>query len=172
MSRPAITDKATPCAMVQIVYGAGGRVVETPVAGLSEFAPKFSRTILIIEDNTSDSDRCRAVLHELGYDGIQLITTLQQATEYLDDVLNQLTRPPHAIILDLGLGYDSGFALLRKRHAHPQLQQVPILVWSKSAESHTEALSTRLGAKDFLIKSADKETLRTSLKKLLDQEAT
>lgn len=154
-------DKTAPRPIVQIVYGPQGR--ETPPSD----APETRRAILLIEDNTYDADRCRSVLKEMGYDGIQLITTLQQAEEYLDDVLNHLTHPPQAIVLDLGLGFDSGFGLLRKCHGHPRLREVPILVWSRSAESHTEVLSARLGAKDFLVKSPDMEALRTTLQKLL-----
>ncbi len=160
-------DKAAHRAIIEICYGPDGRVVETPVAKLCEYSPDFRKAILIIEDTTSDSDRCRTVLHEMGYDGIQLITKLHQAEDYLDEVLHNLTRPPDAIILDMGLGYESGFGILRKCYANPQLKQVPILVWSKSAEIHTEALSTRLGAKVFLVKSSDKESLRATLQHLL-----
>ncbi len=163
-------DKAIHQAIIKIVYGASGKVVETPVATLGQYAPDFRKAILIIEDNESDSDQCRSVLHELGYDGIQLITRLHLAEDYLDEVLNKLTRPPDAIILDLGLGYESGFGILRKCYANPELKQVPILVWSRSAEIHIESLSTRLGAKVFLVKSSDQEELRAALQDLLAPE--
>lgn len=161
------TDKAIHQAIIQIVYGPGGKVVETPVTGLAGHSPDFRKAILIIEDSSSDADRCRTVLQELGYDGIQLITKLHQAVDYLDDVLNNLTRPPDAIVLDLGLGYESGFDILRKCHANPKLQRVPILVWSRCAEAPTKTLSNFLGAKDFLVKSPDKETLKITLQRLL-----
>ncbi|HUR36565.1 MAG TPA: response regulator [Terriglobales bacterium] len=161
------TDKAYHQALIKIHYSAEGKVVETPVKTLGNYSPDFRMAVLLVEDKTSDADRCRAILHAMGYDGVQLITDLQQALEYLDDVLDKLTRPPDAIILDLGLGYDSGFDILRKCNAHPLLQKVPILVWTKQADEHTEAFSTYLGAKDYLVKSRDPLPLRKALTRVL-----
>jgi PleD family two-component response regulator len=163
------TDKATHQAIIKIRYGPGGKVVELPVAALGDYAADFRKAILLVEDTTSDSDRCRVILHDLGYDGIQLITNLQMAVEYLDDVLHNLTHAPDAIVLDLGLGYDSGFDVLRKCHAHPKLAQVPILVWTKRDDPNTEAFSMYLGAKDFMVKAADEGPFREALKHLLER---
>lgn len=107
----------------------------------------------------------------MGYSGIQLITSVHTASEYLDDVLTKLTHPPDAMVLDLGLGYESGFEILRKCHASPQLREVPILVWTKRDDPQVEAFSIFLGAKDFLVKSRDKAELREALQRLLLNEA-
>jgi PleD family two-component response regulator len=163
----AKTNKTTHQARIKIHYQPNGKMVELPIAALGEYAPDFRKAILLVEDTTSDSDRCRAILHDLGYDGIQLITHLQMAVDYLDDVLNNLTHPPDAIVLDLGLGFDSGFDVLRKCHAHPKLAQVPILVWTKRDDENTEAFSMYLGAKDFLVKAADEAPFREALQRLL-----
>lgn len=161
------SDKAYHQALIKIHYGADGEVLETPVETLGRYAPDFQKAVLLVEDKTSDADRCREVLHQMGYDGVQLITNLELALEYLDDVLENLNRPPDAIILDLGLGYDSGFEIMRKCHAHPQLEQVPILVWTKQANQNAEAFSAHLGAKDYLVKSRDLLPLRKALTRLL-----
>lgn len=161
------SDKAYHQALIKIHYSAAGKVVETPIETLGLYSPDFRKAVLLIEDKTSDSDRCRAVLHEMGYDGVQLITNLELALEYLDDVLDNLNHPPDAIILDLGLGYDSGYDILRKCRANPQLEQIPILVWTKQADEHSEAFSTYLGAKDYLVKERDLLPLRKALTRLL-----
>ncbi|HUS18241.1 MAG TPA: response regulator [Terriglobales bacterium] len=160
------SDKALHQELIKIHYTAGGNAVETTVETLGLYSP-FRKAILLVEDKTSDADRCRALLHEMGYSGVQLITSLELALEYLDDVLDKLNYPPDAIILDLGLGYDSGFDVLRKCNAHPQLQEVPILVWTKQADANSEAFSSYLGAKDYLIKARDLESLRAALERLL-----
>lgn len=165
------SDKAYHQALIKIHYSAEGKVVETPVKTLGSYSPDFRKSVLLVEDKTSDSDRCRAVLHQMGYDGVQLITNLQLALEYLDDVLEKLTYPPDAIVLDLGLGYDSGYDILRKCNANPKLQRVPILVWTKQADEHSEAFSAYLGAKDYLVKTRDLMSLRKALARLLDREA-
>lgn len=161
------SDKAYHQALIKIHYSAQGKVVETPVETLGLYSPDFRKAVLLVEDKTSDSDRCRTVLHQMGYDGVQLITSLDLALEYLDDVIENLTHPPDAIILDLGLGYDSGFDILRRCNANPLLQKVPILVWTKQADAHTEAFSAYLGAKDYLVKARDLLPLRKALTRLL-----
>ena len=160
------SDKAYHQALIKIHY-AQGKAVETPVESLGQYSPYFRKAILLVEDKTSDSDRCRAILHEMGYDGVQLITSVELTLEYLDDVLENLTNPPHAIILDLGLGYDSGYDILRKCNANPQLHKVPILVWTKQSDDHAEAMSRYLGAKDFLVKTRDLTSLRAAIERLL-----
>jgi DNA-binding response OmpR family regulator len=144
-----------------------GKQVATREDRPGEHPPASWKSILLIEDNEKDSDRCRDVLHELGYDGVQLITTVQQAANYLDDVLHDLIQPPDAIVIDLGLGYDSGFDILRKCHGDPKLSGVPILVWSRCAQQHTRVLSQLLGAKDFLVKTPEKQEFRAALERLL-----
>lgn len=164
-SRPqAAADQAAHQATIRIIYDGNGREVEAP---LSEFSPDFEKAILLVEDDSADSDYCRHVLHEMGYSGIQLVTSVDTAKDYLEDVINKLTHPPDAIVLDLGLGYDSGFEVLRKCHASPKLKDVPILVWTKRDDAQTEAFSRKLGAKDFLVKSDDRVELRKTLTTLL-----
>lgn len=163
----AQTDTAAHQALIRIQYQPDGKMVELPIAALRDYAQDFRKAILLVEDTTADSDRCRTILHDLGYNGIQLITNLPMAVEYLDDVLNSLTYPPDAIVLDLGLGFDSGFDVLRKCHAHPKLTQVPILVWTKRDDPNTEAFSIYLGANDFLVKAADEGPFREALQRLL-----
>jgi DNA-binding response OmpR family regulator len=92
----------------------------------------------------------KGALHDLSYDGVQLITHLMEAEYHLDDIISKLTSRPAAIVLDLGLGADSGFTLLRKCHAEPKLQRVPILVWTKRTYDLSKTFSEYLGAQDFL----------------------
>lgn len=163
-SAQATDDRAQHQATIRIVYDWNGKEVVAPVG---DFAPDFEKAILLVEDTPADSDWCREVLHQLGYNGIQLITNVLTAKDYLDDVLDKLTHAPDAIILDIGLGVDSGFEILRKCHASPKLSGVPILVWTSRKDAHTHTFSMYLGATDFLVKSHDKQELKTTLEKLL-----
>jgi DNA-binding response OmpR family regulator len=47
---------------------------------------------------------------------------------------------------------------------------VPILVWTKRDDEHTEAFSRYLGAKDFLVKVEDEAPFRAALQQLLDPQ--
>jgi len=170
--KPALTDserndELLPKPLVQIVNYETGEVIQASLMQLNQQMSRFRKVILLIEDQAAASDACTVALHELGYDGVQLITSLLEAEQHLDDIVSNLTGAPAAIVLDLGLGFDSGFAVLRKCHAEPKLQQVPILVWTKHTDDLAKTFSDYLGAKDFLVKSSDKQELSEALKRLL-----
>lgn len=172
ISKPALTnrernDELLPKPLVKIVNYGTGKETQASLAELNQQVREFRKVVLLIEDDASDSDICAAALHELGYDGVQLITHLMEAEQHLDDIVASLTGPPDAIVLDLGLGADSGFAVLRKCHAEPKLQAVPILVWTKHSDDLAETFSTYLGAQDFLVKSNDEHELREALRRLM-----
>ena len=175
-TKPGLTDgerneKFFPKPLVKIVNYATGGMIQASLAQLNEQVRKFRRVILLIEDEPRFSEACAEALHELGYDGVQLITSLGAAEQHLDDIVANLTAAPDALVLDLGLGLDSGFAVLRKCHSEPKLQNVPILVWTKHTDSLAKTFSDYLGAKDFLIKSSDERELREALKRLLAPDA-
>jgi CheY-like chemotaxis protein len=160
-------DKVLPQPLVQIVNYRTGDVTQASLAQLNQQMRDFHKVILLIEDQPAFSDTCTKTLHELGYDGVQLITRVMEAENHLDDIVSNLTEAPAAIVLDLGLGMDSGFTLLRKCHAEPRLQQVPILVWTKHTDDLSKLFSNYLGVKDFLVKSGNPQELRDALKRLL-----
>jgi DNA-binding response OmpR family regulator len=153
---------------VEIVNYRTGLVTHASLTQLNEQMREFHKVILLIEDETSASGACTKALHELGYDGVQLITHLAAAEQHLADRVSGLTGVPAGIVLDLGLGLDSGFTVLRTCHAQPKLQQVPILVWTKHTDQLAKTFSNYLGAKIFLVKSSDERELREALKRLLD----
>lgn len=172
MATPPLTDEERndeflPKPLVKIVDNKTGDETHASLEQLNQQMRDFHKVILLIEDTPSDSTVCAKILHELGYDGVQLITQVEAAEQHLDDIISNLTDPPAAIILDLGLGYDSGFAVLRKCHAEPKLEKVPILVWTKRFDRQTKSFSDQLGADDFLVKSGDEQELRETLKRLL-----
>lgn len=160
-------DKNFPQPLVQIVNYKTGDVTQASLDQLNQQMRDFRKVILLIEDQLAFSDTCTKALHELGYDGVQLITQVLQAENHLDDIVSTLTEAPAAIVLDLGLGMDSGFTLLRKCHAEPRLQHVPILVWTKHTDDLSKLFSNYLGVKDFLVKSGNPQELRDALKRLL-----
>jgi CheY-like chemotaxis protein len=164
-------DEFLPKPLVKIVNYETGDVIQASLAQLNEQMRGFHKVILLIEDQAHASDVCTKALHDLGYNGVQLITSLMEAEQHLDDIVSNLTEAPAAIVLDLGLGVDSGFAVLRKCHSEPRLQQVPILVWTKHSDDLAKTFSQYLGAQDFLVKSGYEQELSDALKRLLSPMA-
>jgi CheY-like chemotaxis protein len=56
----------------------------------------------------------------------------------LDAGLLGETSLPDAIILDLDLGYESGYELLRFWHSTPQLSKIPLIVWTVAGDEQRE----------------------------------
>lgn len=164
-------DAVNPRPLVTIRNYSTGDVVQASLEQLNQQMHDFRKVILLIEDDSHASDACTKALHDLGYDGVQLITKVGEAVQHLDDIVANLTEAPAAIVLDLGLGHESGFELLRKCHGEGKLQQVPILVWTKHLDSLSKTFSEYLGAQDFLIKSEDISELRAALQRLLATKA-
>jgi CheY-like chemotaxis protein len=170
--KPELTEKERndeflPQPLVKIVNYRTGDVTQASLEELNQQMLDFHKVILLIEDDAAASDACTQALHDLGYDGVQLITHLLHAENHLEDIVTKLTEPPAAMILDLGLGQGSGFTVLRKCHSEPRLQQVPILVWTKHTEELAKTFSSYLGARDYLVKSDDPFELRDALKRLM-----
>ena len=164
-------DELLPKPLVKIVNCGTGNVIQASLPELNQQMREFRKVILLIEDEASAAGVCAEALHQLGHDGVQLITQLMAAEQHLADIVSGLTEAPFAIVLDLGLGNDSGFSVLRICHAEPKLQKIPILVWTKHSDDLSEKFSNYLGAKDFLIKSSDERELRAALKGLLAADA-
>lgn len=144
-AKPPLTDRERkdellPKPLVKVVNYATGDVTQASLEQLNQQMRDFRKVILVIEDEAHDSTTCATALHELGYNGVQLITHLQSAEQHLDDIISGLTAPPAAIVLDLGLGYDSGYAVLRTCHAEPRLQKVPIPSLDKAYRRSDESV--------------------------------
>src|SRR3954470_6809354 len=90
--RPVLTDaqrddRELPMPLVKIVDCHTGTVIQASLSDLNQQMHKFDQVILLIEDEPSFSDACAGALHELGYDGVQLITQLLHAEQHLDDIV-------------------------------------------------------------------------------------
>ena len=62
---------------------------------------------------------------------------------------------PHLMLLDLKLPLRTGFEVLAWARARPELARLPILILSSSLERDDVARSYELGARSYLVKSAD-----------------
>jgi DNA-binding response OmpR family regulator len=86
--------------------------------------------VLIIEDQPNDLRMAAAAAQESGFTSVEARTSMTAAREYLEKALAGAYALPQAIILDLDLGQESGFELLRFWHSEPELAKVPIVIWT------------------------------------------
>ena len=88
------------------------------------------RELLLIDDTSGDLKKAAYVAESVGFDKIHIRSSVPAASALLDEGLAGKSTLPDAIVLDLDLGLDSGFELLRKWHSTPRLAAIPILIWS------------------------------------------
>ncbi len=96
-------------------------------------------TLLIVEDEPSDLRTAADVSHSLGFSDVQARTSARAAQLYLEAALEGKQAIPDVIVVDLDLGYDSGFELLRFWHSNRELSSSSrVIVWTAMGEEQME----------------------------------
>lgn len=114
-----------------------------------------NRPILLIEDNPMDVDLTRRAFNrrkvinpvEIARDGEEALNFLArwQAGEPL----------PVVILLDINLPKINGLEVLRHYKLSPEVQKVPIIVLTTSAEDRDIETAYSLGANSYIVKPVD-----------------
>jgi CheY-like chemotaxis protein len=96
------------------------------------------KRLLIVEDQSADLRVAVDVVKTLGVSFIEARTSITAAKNYLEGGLEGQHPLPDLIILDLDLGYESGFELLRFWHGNAKLSGVRLIVWTVMGEEQRE----------------------------------
>ncbi|HEX3660101.1 MAG TPA: hypothetical protein VHU89_01640 [Acidobacteriaceae bacterium] len=94
--------------------------------------------VLIVEDHSSDLQIAAKAAEAAGFSEVVARGSAVMAKAYLDKALEREHALPNAIVLDLDLGYDSGFELLRFWHSTPELAKIPVVVWTILGEQYRD----------------------------------
>jgi CheY-like chemotaxis protein len=92
--------------------------------------------ILILEDNPADLKIASEIAHQEGFTHIETYTTLFPVLNRLEEGQKDDNALPEVILVDLDLGLDSGYELVRVWHSTPQLSRIKLIVWSHLGEEH------------------------------------
>jgi CheY-like chemotaxis protein/signal transduction histidine kinase len=131
---------------------APGALGTLPDDGAAVAASRPSRggpTVLVVEDDRSSAELMRAYLEGAGY-RVELAAGASRALE--------LARRGHpsCIVLDMLLGADDGFDVLRRLKSDPATRRIPVLVVSVMTQREK---GLALGAADWFVKPASREAL-------------
>ena len=121
--------------------------------------------ILVVEDQPSDLQIAAQTARAAGVDEVEARTSPQAAMSFLDKGLRGEHPLPHAIVLDLDLGYESGYELLRYWHTKPELNKIPLLVWTIMGEEQRE-ICKLFKVTDYVSKWEGAAAFRDALKNL------
>lgn len=88
------------------------------------------KRLLLVEDQIKDLKNAAEVAESLGIENVETCRTVNAALSFLERGIRGESPLPDGIILDLDLGLESGFELLRLWHGTPQLAKIPVMIWS------------------------------------------
>jgi CheY-like chemotaxis protein len=119
------------------------------------------KKVLLVEDDLFIRDITSIKLSEHGY----TVLTAQNGQEALS--LSKVEMPD-AILLDLDLPDMSGLEVMKTLAATPDLQHVPVIIFSNNDNPETLASAKELGAAAFFVKATTNfDDLNTQLTSLL-----
>ena len=114
-----------------------------------------NRPILLIEDNPMDVDLTRRAFNRRKViNPIQIARDGEEALAYLSRW--QAGEPlPVVILLDINLPKINGLEVLRQYKVSPEIQKIPVIVLTTSAEDRDIETAYSLGANSYIVKPVD-----------------
>lgn len=109
------------------------------------------KRILIVEDQPTDLRLATEVAQNMGFQEIEARTTTGDARARLNEGIEGKQELPDVILLDLDLGYESGYELLRFWYKNPQLETVRMVVWTVMGNEERE-MCRLFGVHEFVPK--------------------
>jgi CheY-like chemotaxis protein len=123
--------------------------------------------ILVVEDQASDLHIASQAAQAAGFQEVEARTNVQAAMLYLTTGIRGESALPDCIVLDLDLGYESGYELLRFWHSTPELKGIPLLVWTILGEEQRE-ICNLFKVSNYVSKWEGANAIRDALKQILD----
>ena len=132
--------------------------LEVGLKRIKDFTTQRTKRLLIVEDN--DIERA-SIVELLGHSDIELVTAGTGGAA----LAALLDRAFDCVVLDLRLPDMTGFELLEKMHAEPELADVPVVVFTGKDLSAGEQTQLKAMAKSIVLKDVQ------SPERLLDETA-
>jgi CheY-like chemotaxis protein len=132
------------------------------------------KRLLVVENEAKDLKLAAETARSMGIPEVEARTSLESAKTFLEKGLTGERPLPDGILLDLDLGYESGYELLRFWHSTPRLSEIPMIVWSVLGPEHRE-MCNLFKIKTFVGKWEGAAALREALSRVEQagsQEAT
>lgn len=120
------------------------------------------KRLLVVENEPKDLKVAAETARSMGIAEVEARTSFDTAKAYLDRGLSGEGPLPDGIVLDLDLGYDSGYELLRYWHSTPGLAGIPLIVWSVLGEEQ-RSMCNLFKVQSFVGKWEGTEAFRDAL---------
>jgi CheY-like chemotaxis protein len=126
--------------------------------------------VLIVEDTAADLRKAADAARRAGFTEFEVSAYATNAQSYLERALDGAVPLPDAMIVDLELGLESGYELLRFWHKNPRLRAIPVVVCTIMGE-HERKICGLFGVKWFISKKGGYEALVSALSNILEGDA-
>jgi CheY-like chemotaxis protein len=120
------------------------------------------KRLLLVEDQPQDIRFAAKMAESVGFSEVDALSSVQAVRNYLEGGLKGERQLPDGIVLDLDLGYESGYELLRYWHSTPALSRIPVIVWSILGEDQRE-MCRLFKVNRFVAKWEGEEAFRDAL---------
>ena len=94
--------------------------------------------LLVLEDNLKDIGIATDMALRAGFSDVQTHSSSSMSEVILGNAIEDGKPLPDAMILDLDLGLESGFELLRFCHKNRLIPRIPVVVWTVMGEKERE----------------------------------
>jgi DNA-binding response OmpR family regulator len=121
------------------------------------------KTILVIDDSTTNIVLLQAVLNNKGYE-IDTAISVKEAYSII------AKRVPQLILLDLLMPRINGFEFLKELKENKNLNNIPVVVVSALTDSETVKTTMDLGATSFIKKPVDIQNLIETVATILEHQ--
>jgi HAMP domain-containing protein/signal transduction histidine kinase/CheY-like chemotaxis protein len=132
--------------------------LESSLARIKDFTVPRKKRLLVVEDNEIER---QSIIELLGYEDVKIVA-VSDGTNALHALISEKF---DCVVLDLRLPDMSGFDLLEKIHAEPELSDVPVVVYTGKDLSGDEQAHLKAMAKSIVLKDVQ------SPERLLDETA-
>ncbi len=123
--------------------------------------------LLVLEDTPADLRLAVDSAQHAGYAEFEVTGYATEARAYLEKAISRKVPRPDAMLIDLALGDESGFELLRFWHSTPKIKGIPVVVWSLVSDTQRETCLF-FGVSRFVSKEDDPNVLREALSSIID----
>jgi DNA-binding response OmpR family regulator len=124
--------------------------------------------LLLLEDDPADLRKASDIARRAGFNELEVHRFSTDAKLYLERAMNTQVPVPDAMLLDLTLGDESGFEVLRYWHSNPRLKSVPVIVWTH-ADSNQRQICKLFGVQHCVYKDDDPNVLAGALSSLISE---
>jgi CheY-like chemotaxis protein len=127
--------------------------------------------LLVLEDSPPERRVAAQVSRSAGFDELEVSGTPNDIKAYLAKALEGKVPLPDAMLVDLALGYDSGFEVLRFWRSNPRLKGIPVVVWTRARDTQLE-ICRYFGVQEVVSKDDDPNVLRAALANTIAGQGT